>query len=438
MHFVRLTLQNFGPFRHFTVEFPPSGVLVISGPNGSGKTQLIGAAIAAVVGKRVVALGSAEADSASVSLTLSDGTTEEVASLVVSAAVPNKGKGPRQCNFKHHTTSISQQLLSTLQQSSGPSLILADRRARALTVHEIAEFERVAPAEIHRSEFWRHMRESRWLVSDAYSASVGIVIKVLREFMARVAASPLPLLVDGVVGELDQRAAQFCRQLLCEIGRSSQVILVTPSFDPALGRDLIRLPRLDPRLPSIAHYDGRNALPLRRPATRLRAPTRTFTLGAQFPVQENRQFEFKEVKGQNPAGSIGQVADQYVVAFLNAGVKQTGSIFWGVTNARKVVGVPLTDQQCDEIRRVVVERVGNIKPPLALSSLIVELHPIQSDSPVPLYVVEVKVPSAHGTYLYATGSEEVYIRTDAGKKKLNIMQIQQELLRRAGVEPPKA
>ncbi|WP_206169320.1 AAA family ATPase [Variovorax gossypii] len=39
MHFIRLALSNFGSFRNIAVEFPPSGVSVISGANASGKSQ---------------------------------------------------------------------------------------------------------------------------------------------------------------------------------------------------------------------------------------------------------------------------------------------------------------------------------------------------------------------------------------------------------------
>jgi predicted nucleic acid-binding protein len=53
-----------------------------------------------------------------------------------------------------------------------------------------------------------------------------------------------------------------------------------------------------------------------------------------------------------------------------------------------------------------------------------------------LYVVEIRIPAARRTLLFATGSQEVYVKTDAGKKKLSAFEIQQELLRRLSIEPP--
>lgn len=44
---------------------------------------------------------------------------------------------------------------------------------------------------------------------------------------------------------------------------------------------------------------------------------------------EGRYSEFKEVKGTNPADSIKNTADEYVMAFLDGA---GGSIYWGICN----------------------------------------------------------------------------------------------------------
>ena len=51
------------------------------------------------------------------------------------------------------------------------------------------------------------------------------------------------------------------------------------------------------------------------------------------------------------------------------------------------------------------------------------------------YVVEVRVPSVRRTLLFATGRQEVYVKTDAGKRKLTVVEIQQELIKRFGLDP---
>lgn len=159
----------------------------------------------------------------------------------------------------------------------------------------------------------------------------------------------------------------------------------------------------------------------------------TFTLNKPVFLEENRLFEFKEIKGQNPGHSIQSIADQYAVAFLN---REGGSIFWGVRDIdRVVVGIKLDYSQRDEIRRVVTEKLTQIQPPIAPSSYRIEIHSVHDEGKlVPdLCVVELSVPQVHTKDLYATGKNEVYIKTDAGKKKLTISEIQAEILKRNNI-----
>jgi predicted HTH transcriptional regulator len=175
-------------------------------------------------------------------------------------------------------------------------------------------------------------------------------------------------------------------------------------------------------------------------ATRRPNPQRprksTWIKGAKYPAQESRVCEFKEVKGSNPLGAIKGVVDQYAVAFLNAGLSQEGAIFWGIRDGdRTIVGVQLRPDECDELKRIVTERLHQIVPPIAPTAYQIALHPVCDGAAVidDLYIVEVRVPSVRQTLLYATGGQEVYVKTDAGKRKLSALELQQELVRRLEV-----
>lgn len=50
-----------------------------------------------------------------------------------------------------------------------------------------------------------------------------------------------------------------------------------------------------------------------------------------------------------------------------------------------------------------------------------------------LFVVEISVESVASNILFSTSKNEIYIKTDGGKRKLNSFEIQQELQRRLGV-----
>lgn len=432
VHIIRLTLSNFGPFRDISVEFSGAGVTAISGPNASGKSQLLGAIVAAIVGRHSISIDLDGCGPSHIKLELKNGGFEEVAALTVAGTTSRGVVGTARPEVTHASSPIAVTLLEVLKKSAPPRVLIRDdRRIAPLNRRELVAFERIAPPDLIQNDFWQSVRASGWLESGAHSAGVGSVIDIVREFIARADVDGLPLMVDGIFSQLDARAAEFCAELLRMIGLRSQVIVVMPSYAGQLpASKVITLPARDHALRAMAHYSPA-ALPVIRSKSSDKGRQKAFKFGERFPLPENRVCELKEIKGRNPVGSIGQIVDQYVVAFLNAGVDQIGSIFWGVTDdTRTVVGVPLTDAQCDEVRRVVVEKVGGIMPPVAPTALDIEFHSVTSTNSVPLYVVEVRVPAFRGECLYATGSEDVYVKTEAGKKRLTIMQIQQELLRR--------
>lgn len=160
----------------------------------------------------------------------------------------------------------------------------------------------------------------------------------------------------------------------------------------------------------------------------------TFNLNQPVDIEENRHYEFKEIKGKNAAGSIKDVAEQYAVAFLNS---EGGSIFWGIRDEdRVVVGVKLSYQERDEIRRIVTEKLQGIKPPIAPTSYRLEIHTVQDENNLPseLFVIELTVPRVISRDLFFTHKDEAYVKTDGGKRRLNGPQIQQEILKRFKVE----
>ena len=54
MFFDMIDVRNFGPFPKLNVGFSPTGINVISGPNESGKTQLVGSIIFALFGEKSI------------------------------------------------------------------------------------------------------------------------------------------------------------------------------------------------------------------------------------------------------------------------------------------------------------------------------------------------------------------------------------------------
>jgi len=151
-------------------------------------------------------------------------------------------------------------------------------------------------------------------------------------------------------------------------------------------------------------------------------------------IEENLHYEFKEVKGEKPVKTIKNTVDEYIVAYLN---KQTsGSILWGIRDTNlHVIGVVLNRKERDKLRKDVVSILTNIQPAISPSAFSIELYDIflspDDDQPISdRHVIEVAVPEIHTDDLYFTGGNEAFIKTDAGKKKLSGLALQDEVLRR--------
>jgi hypothetical protein len=144
-----------------------------------------------------------------------------------------------------------------------------------------------------------------------------------------------------------------------------------------------------------------------------------FMLGERIATDESRQTEFKEIKGANPVNIIKNTADEYVVAFLNS---DGGRILWGVRNDDRVcVGVKLTYEQRDRLRRDVGSKLAQIKPTIDPSHYRIILHPVMDNGVVSeeIYVVEIVVPNVALAAPFYTGGNECFVRTDGGKEKMS-------------------
>jgi hypothetical protein len=162
---------------------------------------------------------------------------------------------------------------------------------------------------------------------------------------------------------------------------------------------------------------------------------RSFVLDQPVKIEERRYVEFKEIKGQNPVDSIKNTADEYAVALLN---KEGGSIFWGVRDTdRVVVGVHLDYRQRDEIRRTVSQKLAQIQPSFPVSLFNLDFYPVRNEQGQEiedLWIFEANIPGGSQTDLYATGGDEVFVKTDGGKQKLSHTQVIAEVERRKGLQ----
>ncbi len=434
MRFKQIDIRNFGSFESLNVKFG-LGINIVQGANATGKTQLIGALIAALIGESALVFQEGVHGPSTLELSIEGHDIIEDLTLTVSRS--GNGRPIVNRNSSVEGTNLaparpSSEMLSALSDPDGPRLLLSYRSNYRFS--DIKSIESLLPESIRDGEFWSSLRGP---LSGTAVASVGVgrMKMLLEEFVTRrTKRSSLPLIIDDFFGDLDRPAMAFCVRLLESLAESAQIIVTTHSPLPFSDHAVTILEGRANHATTLAYYN--RVLEEQRPHFIPRAKTQ-WIKGRVFAKQEDRFCELKEIKGENPLGSIKSIVDQYVVAFLNAGMPQEGAIFWGIRNEdRMITGVSLSDQQCDELRRVVTERLHQIRPALAPTRYRIILHAVSDAKKMVdnLYVVEVRVPSVRQSVLFATGNQEVYVKTDSGKKKLSALELQYELLHRHGID----
>lgn len=429
MHFTQVKLQNFGPFAEAEFRFEPGQVNVFYGGNGSGKSQMAGAILAAVVGRPALTITAGGSGPSVVELTMEDGEAVEPSTLIVVENPQDKS------DISKTAGPLTRQILNAISEPGGQRLLVGHDHGAGVDPMHFRGMEKLLPEAIIADPLWEHLRRQGVFEREVGSRGQRSVVELIAQLLARRRASfKLPMIVDEGAWHWPEKFLPVIRRLLEELAKESQVILLAPlhhNFEDrraqviSAAREGLSLAAFNPWFATRRS----NLQPTRKSA---------WIKGAKYSAPESRVCEFKEVKGSNPLGSIKGVVDQYAVAFLNAGHSQEGAIFWGIRDKdRSVIGVQLSPNECDELKRIVTERLHQIVPPIAPTAYRIALHPVCDGAAVisDLYVVEVRVPSVLRTFLYATGGQEVYVKTDAGKRKLSALELQQELVRRLGVDP---
>ena len=154
-----------------------------------------------------------------------------------------------------------------------------------------------------------------------------------------------------------------------------------------------------------------------------------YVLDTEVEDTENRNTEYKEVKGNSPCNSIVDVSEIYINAFLNSRVTGLGILKWGITDDGIVKGVLLSKKDRDIIDRQLSERLGQMKPYVSADILEIIYENIMDGQTIAkdLYVMEIIVKPWTSNILFSTSKGDVYIKTEGGKQKLDAQGIQNEL-----------
>lgn len=168
-------------------------------------------------------------------------------------------------------------------------------------------------------------------------------------------------------------------------------------------------------------------------ADNLTQPTQIrFVQGSPVPFEETLFYEFKEIKeGNNPVPPIIKHSNEYAVAFLN---REGGRIFWGIRDRDRITtGVILNEQQRNETRTKVSEKLGAIQPSISVEDWQLEFHNVyglQGETVEDLWVIELVISPPQERDVFYTGSSDLFVKTEGGRQKLRGQQITEFILRR--------
>lgn len=428
MYIKSLKSRGYSVFPNLEISFAPNVLNVIQGPYASGKTQIFGALRACIEGEKCLNRGPfVEGDFLEVEL-IENGREHLLG---------------YQVNHLNKLTKTSEEnaFIKELHES------IAFSDMPCIFIHENHKFK---TSNILKSdvELWVLQRFKDCLGEDlmegffsssdkVHSNSLSFIYLIVNECLLRLARGLyLPLVLDCIGFEfLDEISKTKVLNLLklhadsfqtivfvsqaCELESSDLVLNIKPPESKAFGSIFYKNNGI-----------GEHQARLRKTVTKLKPG---YYLGAELKKDENLETEYKEVKGSNAVNSIKDIADQYIVAFLNSPQLKQGRILWGVTDTnREVVGVSLNYSQRDDLRRNLVNKLHDIQPTIPPSCYKVEFKPVYlKNKPVDdLYVLEVSVSPFESEFLFCTTKKEVFVKTEGGKRKLTPYEIQLEFRER--------
>jgi AAA15 family ATPase/GTPase len=457
MQIKTLYVKNYGPFDEFRIELVPERLNIIIGYNGTGKTQLFGAFLFLLFGKKVIRINNkGENNSSTVQVEL---IHEDTTQILEYSFKNNKFKMYFQNIIEYSKEIIKVDTTYVSHYHEKRPIFMNSENISSNFSLDKTDIDLISNLLLNDPEcliIWKKIVNdnlSPILLGQSkkiFVASLGVE-RLLRIISVISMHSKLiyktPLILDEIFFVFDDKHRKFIATLLSRYAEGNQIILFssensTEYFKEATAFFTLPLPKA--QIVSTISYDSYhiNQDSYLIPGNDIidnneakKTDIIRYIKDSILHEEEHRFIEFKEVKGQNPISSILDLVDQYVVAYLNENSNQSGRIIWGVTDEeRKVVGVTLNHKQRDELRKHITDKLGQIKPQLTPSLYkvnILQVHDLHLKEITNLYVVEVIVEQHTNDLLYATSKNEIFIKTDGGKRKLNPLEIQQEILHRS-------
>lgn len=436
----KIRIRNFGPFKNFEMNFNKNITFII-GQNASGKTQLIGAITAVFYGKHSI-LDSEKSDLEDMHILLN---FELPATQIEVIRSTSNGR----LYFETHTRSISTDKISQSKNIDigeyEPIIINHRNNSLDFDLDLIKKHLFQLKLEDNVMQFILKIlnRVEQTKVKNAYLIQSGgerYLLELVAILSMALEENRKLILIDDFGGGLDSNSLSILLSFINSISKEIQVVITMSIYhlkSLELEKKFVEILNLENR--SDRNKFGFNSNVLKSLSFRKKelgeAPKTKnkivqYVMNLKVEVEEKIDMEFKEVRGINSIDSILSTVDQYVVAYLNIKRNITGKILWGISDDRTVTGVRLEYSERDKLRRDVVNKLSQISPPIpsqVYSISLVEVYDENMKLIKDKYIVEITVQPYSSEYFFSTGKDEVYIKTEGGKRKLKTHEMQIEL-----------
>lgn len=249
MYFDTLSLRNFGPFSELKVKFSPTGINLVTGQNGSGKTSLIGAVTFALFGSETVQYIPNGDGPCEVELSIREGDSYETLRCEVTyrdnekKIEPTLNRTISKCLPDFERKYLHKSLVDTFENASMPSLFFQKMdltKRQVVQEKALNSITQVVGNDQEISALWKRLKEllqsypNRIFTSKESVASEGEleILRFVLEFSIRQEMTlSIPLFIDTRPSSLDHTASELVSRLLHSIAQKDQVVLLTSRAD---------------------------------------------------------------------------------------------------------------------------------------------------------------------------------------------------------------
>lgn len=429
MYIKKVNIENFGPISKLECQLKKDKINFIIGDARTGKTSFMAAIYNSLKKEKYIYY---------------DKMSKRIANIMILVAleeqeieIHQKYRANGQELEIKKITNLSQQIRELEESEIIIIKDLSKTRIQNIDTDKIINFlrkyeEKVSNPYLYKSIIERLQNHHRNIL---LSGGEQTILKML-DILCKIKRNAI-VMCDAILEGHGAEVAKFIFEIMYKMEDVQFIIMKsidTKCVIPMQWSNLIRLgPVVKERNP-VGVYETKwqeHKIVLKKPKKEIKE--NHYYQGEIVKEEENKNIEYKEIKGNNPCNAITQNAVVYTVAFLNTEKIKKGYIKWGITDDRKVKGIVLNSKQKDTIRKRICEELKKIKPYIADDDYQIQFQKVYNQKEEEIkdtYIVELEIDVKKSEYLYATPKEEVYIKTDGGKRKLTTVEIQEETRRR--------